>query len=108
MRDRATFAALARARRFRAGPLWLRSISCGASVATDPAVAYAITRAAGNAVDRNRIRRRLRAAVARHERELDSDMAYLFGGDRRLLHAPFASIDRAIGDALRASREMNE
>jgi ribonuclease P protein component len=71
-------------------------------------VAYAITRAAGNAVDRNRIRRRLRAAVARHERELDSDMAYLFGGDRRLLHAPFASIDRAIGDALRASREMNE
>jgi len=71
-------------------------------------VAYVVTRAAGNAVDRNRIRRRLRAAIARHERELDSDMVYLFGGDRRLLHAPFASIERAVSDALRAAREMNE
>jgi len=58
-------------------------------------------------VERNRIRRRLRAAVARHERDLVSGCAYLFGADRRLLHAPFSSIDRAVGELLRACREVD-
>ena len=70
------------------------------------AVAYAIARAQGGAVDRNRIRRRLRAAVARHESELVGGQAYLFGGDRRLLHAPFVAIDSAVGELVRATSEM--
>jgi len=68
-------------------------------------VAYAITRAVGGAVDRNRVRRRLRAAVARHQHDLAPGVAYLFGADRRVLHAPFSTIDRAVGELVRAARE---
>jgi ribonuclease P protein component len=69
-------------------------------------VAYAITKSTGTAVVRNRIRRRLRAAVDRHADELDASRAYLIGGDRRVLHASFPTIDRAVSDLLRASREL--
>jgi ribonuclease P protein component len=58
-------------------------------------------------VERNRIRGRLRAAVAQHEGDLVSGCAYLVGADRRLLHAPFSSIDRAVGELLRACREVD-
>ena len=44
-----------------------------------PQVAYAIGRPVGNAVTRNRLRRRLRAAVARHESDLAPATAYLIG-----------------------------
>ena len=84
--------------------MWLRVTSHGSLDA--PVVAFAITRATGNAVDRNRIRRRLRAAVAEHEHDLVAGTAYLFGGDRRLLHAPFAAVQRAVGDLVRASSEV--
>jgi len=69
-------------------------------------VAYAITRSVGNAVERNRIRRRLRAAVAGHEGELVPGVAYCFGADRRVLHTPFATLERAVGDVVRAASEM--
>jgi len=70
-----------------------------------PRVAYAVTRSVGNAVQRNRVRRRLRAAVAQHEPALAPGAAYLFGADRRLLHAPYAAIDRAVGELVRAASE---
>ena len=62
VRDRATFEALAGARRQRAGPVSLRFLTDGSD--DPPQVAYAIGRRFGNAVERNRARRRLRAAVA--------------------------------------------
>jgi len=83
--------------------VWLRVTPHGALDA--PVVAFAITRATGTAVDRNRIRRRLRAAVAEHEHDLVAGTAYLFGGDRRLLHAPFSIVQRAVGELVRASSE---
>jgi ribonuclease P protein component len=69
-------------------------------------VAYAIPKSVGNAVERNRVRRRLRAAVAGCADELRPGAAYLFGADRRVLHTPFADIDRAVRELLRASSEM--
>ena len=62
VRDRATFEALAGARRRRAGPVSLRFLTDGSD--DPPQVAYAIGRRFGTAVERNRARRRLRAAVA--------------------------------------------
>ncbi len=44
-----------------------------------PQVAYAIGRPVGNAVTRNRLRRRLRAVVTRHESDLAPATAYLIG-----------------------------
>ncbi len=91
--------ALARARRLRQGPVWLRSVTAGDG---PPRVAFAIPRSVGNAVERNRVRRRLRAAVAGNASELRAGGAYLFGADRRLLHAPFTTLESAVRDILRA------
>jgi ribonuclease P protein component len=87
--------------------VWLRVADVDAA-SDAPVVAYAVTRGTGTAVDRNRIRRRLRAAVAVHGAELGPGRAYLFGADRRVLHAPYASLVRAVGDLLRAHGEMTQ
>lgn len=76
IRDRATFAALRRdGVRARSGPIGITYLP-DAAVAADPAgpmlgpgsrpprVAFAIGRSVGHAVDRNRLRRRLRAIAA--------------------------------------------
>ena len=76
IRDRSTFAALRQAKRVRSGPLTVSFID--GHPAEPPRVAYAIGRKVGNAVTRNRIRRRLRVVVTR----LDPPMgpgAYLIG-----------------------------
>ena len=81
VRDRATFAALARAPRHRHGPV---SVRFRAGDTTEPPrVAYAVGRRVGSAVVRNRVRRRLRAAVAEHGADLAPGGAYLFERSRR-------------------------
>jgi len=64
-------------------------------------VAYTTT--GGNAVARNRVRRRLRAAVAAHESTLVPGGAYLFGGGPRAGTAPFPILVEAVG---RLAREI--
>ena len=77
VRSHATFAALARVRPRRDGPLWVRRVD-GVGIAY-PEVAYAIGRASGNAVMRNRLRRQLRAVVHQHFELLRPGSAYLIG-----------------------------
>src|SRR3954471_15279570 len=63
IRDRASFDRLrAEGRRVDAGPLWCRSVLD--SDLGHPRVAFAIGRPFGSAVERNRIRRRLRTILA--------------------------------------------
>ena len=63
IRDRATFEALRRSEaRARRGSLTVTFVEAGS--APVPRVAYAVSRRVGNAVTRNRVRRRLRAAAA--------------------------------------------
>jgi ribonuclease P protein component len=61
IRDRATFAAMRSARRVRSGPMTVSFVQ--GNPAEPPRVAYAIGRKVGGAVERNRLRRRLRAVV---------------------------------------------
>lgn len=58
--DRTTQAALRSARRIRRGPI---SVSCVPDIASRPRVSYAVGRRVGGAVQRNLVRRRLRAAM---------------------------------------------
>jgi len=90
VRDRATFEALAGARRRRAGPVSLRFLSDGSD--DPPKVAYAIGRRFGTAVERNRARRRLRAAVAVHAAELRPGGVYLFAAERAVMTVPFPTL----------------
>jgi ribonuclease P protein component len=75
IRERSAFARLAReGRRTRAGVLWCTYIPDPA--ATPPRVAYALGRAIGPAVVRNRLRRQLRAQLV--DRQLPPGL-YLIG-----------------------------
>jgi len=65
-------------------------------------VAYAV-RGTGNAVVRNRLRRRLRAAVARAEAELAAGGAYLVSARSEALTMPFDSLVETLAALFRAA-----
>ena len=101
IRGRATFRALARpAGRGRSGPL---SVSFAPGDGMPPArVAYAIGRRHGNAVHRNRLRRRLRAAV-RMAIQPGAPLppgAYLVAADPAAAGLAHAELARRVAEAL--------
>jgi ribonuclease P protein component len=103
VRDRATFAALARAERHVQGPITVRVVPAKAE---GPArVAYAV-RGAGNAVARNRLRRRLRAAVGRTEADLLAGGAYLVSARREALTMPFDALVGTLAALFAAARSQ--
>jgi ribonuclease P protein component len=61
-----------------------------------PEVAYTVSRSVGGAVERNRVRRRLRAAVAANADRLAPDHAYLFRGTREALTMEYPQIVEAV------------
>ena len=93
VRDRATFAALAGAERHVHGPITVRFVAGDAGA--PPRVAYAVS-GARNAVARNRLRRRLRAAAARAEPYLLSGGAYLVSARREAMTMPFEELAGAL------------
>jgi len=70
-----------------------------------PRVAYAIGRRFGTAVERNRARRRLRAAVALDEALLLPGCAYLLAADRSVMTIPFPTLREHVTTVLGAVRE---
>jgi ribonuclease P protein component len=65
-------------------------------------VAYAIGRRFGTAVERNRARRRLRAAVAMDAAELRPGGAYLFAAERSVMTLPFPTLCEYVTTLVRA------
>ncbi|HWS46744.1 MAG TPA: ribonuclease P protein component, partial [Acidimicrobiia bacterium] len=76
VRDRRSFRALARGRRRRAGCVEMRTAVLGTRD-EPPRVAFAVGRAVGPAVTRNRVRRRLRAIVRDASAQLEPGCGYL-------------------------------
>ena len=99
VRDRSTFAALARSRPVRRGPISLRRVRVGGE--GPPQVAYAVGRSVGGAVRRNRARRRLRAAVTAGAVELVPGQAYLVGAGPEAATMPFPELEAAVDELLR-------
>lgn len=97
VRDRATFEALGRARPTTCGPVRIRRVVVGGG---PPRVAYAVGRGVGSAVDRNRVRRRLRAAVRAHAALLAPGTAYLVAVQREVQPMSFDALASAVGRAL--------
>jgi len=97
VRDRRTFGALRRdGTRHRSGPVTVTALR-------DPAaggarVAYAVSKAVGGAVERNRLRRRLRAIV--HDTDLDAGV-YLVSASPAAASLPFAELAAHVEAACR-------
>ena len=68
-------------------------------------MAYAIGRRFGTAVERNRARRRLRAAIALDEALLLPGGAYLVAADRSVMTLPFTTLRDSMTTLLQAVRE---
>ena len=79
------------------GPLRLRSVRTAPG---EPSVAYAVGRSVGNAVERNRLRRRLRAVVRAHETLLQPDTAYLLSAGPRAAAMTPAELTAAVAELL--------
>jgi ribonuclease P protein component len=103
IRDRATFGALRGARRHRRGVVTVRVVPVTRRC-DPPRVAYAVGRNHGGAVARNRVRRRLRAAVAAERDALCAGAAYLVTPSPAAAHVPFPVLRTDLRDALTRSR----
>jgi len=105
--DRATFHALRSGRRVRRGPISVTFVAPHASAPpTPPRVAFAVGKAAGGAVVRNRIRRRLRAAL--RELQLTGALpagSYLLGGGADLAHLSWSALVSDLEAAIAAATE---
>jgi ribonuclease P protein component len=98
---RAAFASLARAPRHARRSIAVRCVSGGD--AAPPRVAYGVGRAVGGAVTRNRVRRRLRAAVRECQRQLAPGGSYLVTAGPEALRMPFAQLVDTLRGLLKAA-----
>ncbi|MEM8811939.1 MAG: ribonuclease P protein component [Pseudomonadota bacterium] len=72
-----------------------------ASSDTSPRVGFTVTKKTGNAVERNRIRRRLKAAATAAGLSLSSGIDYVLIGRRAALAVDFSRLCDEIGKAAR-------
>jgi len=94
IRRSAQFRAFAGGTRRRRGPL---SLTVAPSLEPGvPRVGYAISRAVGNAVERNRLRRRLRHAMAELTPRLDPQSAYLIAAAKGACELTFGELVRLL------------
>lgn len=103
VRDRATFAALARARPRRAGPVAVRRAQLDGD--RIPQVAYAVGRATGSAVARNRARRRLRAAIRSAAPHLLAGNAYLVSAGPEAVTMRFTDLEATVASLVARPEE---
>ena len=82
------------------GPVAIRFVP--GEVEAPPRVAYAVS-GVGNAIARNRVRRRLRAAVARAEADLVAGGAYLVSARREVMTMPFDTLVETLAALFRAA-----
>jgi ribonuclease P protein component len=101
-----TFRDLARAPARRHGALGARLLP--GDPAQPPSVAYAVPRAVGGAVERNRLRRRLRAMVRELESELVPGGVYLLSAGPAAMTTTPAELRDTLRVVLRAARERSQ
>ena len=104
--DRATFEALRSGRRIRRGAISVTFVAPFAAQIMPPRVAFAVGKTIGGAVVRNRVRRRLRAAVRTLQQQgrLPAG-AYLLGGTAELARLPWSALVADLDAAITAATE---
>lgn len=104
LKKRAEFLAVRQGEKRRGPYFLLETKARGDSNAAGARIGYTVTKKVGNAVERNRVKRRLREAVrlsAAADMSPDSD--YVIVGRRDVLDAPFEAIKAELKRRLRRS-----
>ena len=103
LRKRAEFLAVRRGEK-RRGRLFLLEV-LDRGDAGPPRIGYTVTRKAGTAVERNRIRRRLKEAVRRHAAvDMVPGKDYVIVGRSEIIGAPFDELAAELSRRMRAKR----
>lgn len=103
LRKRSEFLAVQRGEK-RRGRLFLLEVLKRGDEAP-PRVGFTVTKKTGNAVIRNRIRRRLKEAVRRHAAgDMQAGNDYVIVGRQELVSAPFAEIAAELSRRIRGTR----
>ncbi|MCJ8507953.1 ribonuclease P protein component [Rhizobium lemnae] len=85
----------------RRGPLFLLEVLDRKDPASEPRVGFTVTKKQGNAVERNRMKRRLREAVRQVAHFAMKDgHDYVIVARRELLGAPFADVTKALSERI--------
>lgn len=103
--ERSTFAAFGQdGHRARRGPLTVTWLPPRGAAPDHPRVAFAVGRPVGDAVTRNRVRRRLRAALRElHAADRLPHGDYLVGGRAEAAALPWTALVATLGDAVDAA-----
>jgi ribonuclease P protein component len=105
---RSQFQRAARGNRTGRSAFGLQAISAPQS---DPGIGFTVTKKTGNSPQRNRIKRRLRAAVTACARDFVPAHDYVLVGKREALSEPFSKLVADLGGSIRrvhAPRSANE
>lgn len=101
LKTRSQFLRAARGNRAGRPSFGLQAVENGAQ---DAAVGFTVTKKVGNAVERNRIKRRLRAAVTACAGDFAPGHDYVLVGRREALNEPFGQL---VGNLSRALARIN-
>lgn len=94
---RAQFLKAARGRRSPRRGFVLQAVTAPSE---EPGLGFTVTRRVGNAVERNRIRRRLKAAAQLNAGKFRAGHDYVLIGRRNALHEPFDQLVSGVASAL--------
>ncbi len=105
MKRRSEFKAVAKGVRVHKTGFTLqaRRRDAGEPAISGPRVGFTVTKKVGNAVVRNRIKRRLRAIASEAQDEFDAATDYVIVARRETLGAPFAELGEELRQALGAA-----
>ena len=102
LRKRAEFVGAASGRRYSTPYFTLQARAHGRDDVAEPGFGFTVTRKTGGAVERNRIRRRLKEAVRLGPLAAQPGYDYVLIGRRAALNGPFEAILKDLDRALRA------
>jgi ribonuclease P protein component, eubacterial len=102
LKTRSEFLRAARGKRVGRPSFGLQAVP---NAADDAAVGFTVTKKTGTATERNRIKRRLRAAVTACARDFPAGHDYVLIGRREALAEPFAEM---VGNLRRALKRVEE
>ncbi|TDQ64251.1 ribonuclease P protein component [Maritalea mobilis] len=100
LKKRAQFLKAARGRKIVRRGFVLQAVAHNEDCDMGPGIGYTVTKKVGNAPQRNRVKRRLRALSQEFAEKFDPKFNYVLIGRQEALHEPFNELKKSLARAL--------